>query len=83
MNTRIVFDPEFLHAIHLRGLTIGELAQRARLSPATVSAAIHGRPLNVRSAIRLARTLAGCPVITELEAWITGGRVTEPPSTSG
>jgi hypothetical protein len=64
VNTRIVFDPEFLHAIHIRGLTIGALAKLARLSPATVSAAIHGNPVNVRSAVLLARAVAACPVVT-------------------
>jgi hypothetical protein len=44
VNTHVVFDAEFPHAIHIRGLTIGELAERARLSPATVSAAVHGSP---------------------------------------
>ncbi|HYA44573.1 MAG TPA: helix-turn-helix transcriptional regulator [Acidimicrobiales bacterium] len=69
MNTRVVFDPAVLHAIRVRGLTVGELARHARLSPATVSAAIHGKPLNVRSAVLLARALAGHPVIPELEEW--------------
>ena len=69
MNTRIIFDPEFLHAIHIRGLTIRELAQRARISPATVSAAVHGKPVNVRSALLLAGAVASCPVVKELEQW--------------
>ena len=72
MNTRVVFDPRVLHAIRVRGLTIGELARQSRLSQATVSAAIHGKPLNVRSAVLLARTLAECPVIKELEEWAAG-----------
>jgi plasmid maintenance system antidote protein VapI len=69
MNTRIVLDREFLHAVRIRGLTIGELATRAELSPATASAAVHGRPLNIRSAVQLARALAASPVIEELERW--------------
>ena len=72
MTTRVVFDHEVLRAVRVRGLTIGELAQRARLSPATVSAAVHGKPVNVRSAVLLARTLAACPVIKELEEWVAG-----------
>ena len=48
MSTRIVFDREFAHAIRIRGLTIGELAKRARLSQAPPSAAVHGKPLNSR-----------------------------------
>jgi lambda repressor-like predicted transcriptional regulator len=73
MNTRVVFDAKVLHAIRVRGLTMGELARQSRLSQATVSAAIHGRPLNVRSAVLLAQTLAACPVIKELEDWAAGG----------
>jgi hypothetical protein len=69
MNTRIIFDREFSHAAHIRGLTIGELAKRAELSQATASAAIHGKPLKVRSAVQLARALSACPVIEELERW--------------
>jgi hypothetical protein len=36
---------------------------------ATASAAVHGRPLNVATATRLARALAAVPVVSELEAW--------------
>jgi hypothetical protein len=69
MTTRFVFDRGLLHAVHPRGLTLGQLAKQAGLSAATVSAAIHGKPLNIRSAVQLARTLAACPVIEELEHW--------------
>jgi transcriptional regulator with XRE-family HTH domain len=69
MTTRFVFDRGLLHAVHLRGLTMGQLAERAGLSSATVSAAVHGKPLNIRSAVQLARTLAACPVIEELAQW--------------
>jgi len=48
---------------------MGQLAERAGLSSATVSAAVHGKPLNIRSAVQLARTLAACPVIEELAQW--------------
>ena len=69
MTTRVAFDRELLRAIQIRGLTVGEIARRARLSPATVSAAIRGKSLNVRSAVLLARAVAACPVIPELEEW--------------
>jgi DNA-directed RNA polymerase specialized sigma54-like protein len=71
VTTRVGFDPSVLHAIAVRSLTIGELARQSRLSQATVSTAIHGKLLNVRSAVLLARTLAASPVITELEEWAT------------
>jgi transcriptional regulator with XRE-family HTH domain len=69
MVTRIVFDDEFAHALRVRGLTLTELAGRARVTVATASAAVHGRPLNVSTATRLARALAAVPVVSELEAW--------------
>ena len=69
MVTRIAFDEDFAHALRVRGLTLTELANRARVSVATASAAVHGRPLNVSTATRLARALAAVPVVSELEAW--------------
>ena len=69
MVTRIAFDDEFAHALRVRGLTLTELASRARVTVATASSAVHGRPLNVSTATRLARALASVPVVSELEAW--------------
>jgi transcriptional regulator with XRE-family HTH domain len=69
MVTRIAFDDEFAHALRVRGLTLTELASRARVTVATASSAVHGRPLNVSTATRLARALAAVPVVSELEAW--------------
>jgi hypothetical protein len=69
MVTRIAFDDEFANALRVRGLTLTELASRARVTVATASSAVHGRPLNVSTATRLARALAAVPVVSELEAW--------------
>lgn len=69
MVTRIAFDEEFAHALRVRGLTLTQLANRARVTVATASAAVQGRPLNVSTATRLARALAAVPVVSELEAW--------------
>ena len=69
MVTRIAFDDEFAHALRVRGLTLTELASRARVTVATASSAVHGRPLNVSTATRLARALAAVPVVAELETW--------------
>jgi hypothetical protein len=69
MVTRIAFDEDFAHALRVRGLTLTELANRARVTVATASSAVHGRPLNVSTATRLARALAAVPVASELEAW--------------
>ena len=69
MITRIAFDSEFVHAMRLRGLTLTVLAQRAGVNIATASAAVHGRPVNVRTALQLSRAVVSAPVIPELEAW--------------
>jgi transcriptional regulator with XRE-family HTH domain len=69
MVTRIAFDDEFAHALRVRGLTLTELASRARVTVATASSAVRGRPLNVSTATRLARALAAVPVVSELETW--------------
>lgn len=69
MVTRICFDDEFAHALRVRGLTLTLLASRARVTVATASSAVRGRPLNVSTATRLARAVASVPVVSELEAW--------------
>jgi transcriptional regulator with XRE-family HTH domain len=69
MTTRVTFKPEFLHAIQIRGLTLTELAKLAKVSPATVSAAVRGRPVNVSTATLLCRAVNSRPVLPELEAW--------------
>lgn len=69
MITRIAFDTEFVHAVRVRGLTLTVLAQRAGVNIATPSAAVHGRPLNVRTALQLSRAVASAPVVPELDAW--------------
>jgi hypothetical protein len=66
MTTRLTFKPEFLHAIQIRGLTLTELA---KVSPATVSAAVRGRPVNIRTATLLCRAVSSRPVLPELETW--------------
>jgi hypothetical protein len=71
--TRVRFNEEFPAAVRVRGLTMTELARLADLSLATVSAAMHGRPVNMASAIRLSRVVAQAPVLPELAAWIGGG----------
>lgn len=78
MTTRITFDRELLHAIHLRGLTLGAVAKLAGISPGTVTAAIHGHAVNMSTATRLARAVSSCPVIPELEAWLVGPNAAPP-----
>ena len=69
MTSRIVFDDEFPQAIRVRGLTLSEVAQRARLSLATVSSAVRGRPVNITTAVRLAKVVSASPIIPELDEW--------------
>ncbi len=81
MITRVSFDHELLHAIHVRGLTFAEVACRARLSVATVSAAAQGHPVNMRTALLLSQAVASCPVVPELAAWLAPPRMdTERPT---
>ena len=72
MTSRVVFSHEFLIAIQIRGLTLTELAQRANVAPATVSAAVRGRQVNVSTALRLSRTVSACKVVPELVTWVGG-----------
>ena len=69
MTSRIVFDDEFPQAIRVRGLTLSEVALRARLSLATVSSAVRGRPVNITTAVRLAKVVSASPIIPELDEW--------------
>jgi predicted transcriptional regulator len=79
--SRYVFGPEFAHAVRVRGLTLTELARRADVCVPTASSAVRGRPVNLATAIRLARVVKATPVIPELELWI--GREAVPTATRG
>jgi hypothetical protein len=47
--------------------------RRLLKSPSTVSSAVRGRSLNLRTATRIARAVAGHPVMPGLEAWGADG----------
>jgi hypothetical protein len=68
-DTRVTFSPDFLRAVRIRGLTLDELARSARVAPATVSAAVNGRRVNVSTALRISKAVAARPPIPELENW--------------
>jgi plasmid maintenance system antidote protein VapI len=70
MISRIAFDDQFRHAVLVRGLTLTDLAQLTGLSLATVSRAVAGRPVNMSTALRLARSVTARPVVPELESWL-------------
>jgi hypothetical protein len=69
MTSRIVFDASFGPAIRVRGLTLTVLARRADVAVATASSAVRGHPVNVATALRLARVVSATPIVPELEAW--------------
>lgn len=64
-----VFGREFARALRIRGLSASRVAELARVSPATVGSALHGREVQVATAMRIARAVADAPVIDELEQW--------------
>ncbi len=63
------FGPGFQQAVQARGLTIHKLAELAHVSPATASAALHGRELYIGTAQRIARAVTLAPIVPGLEEW--------------
>ena len=61
-------DPERLaFQMAIRGLSASDLARKARLSPATMSAACAGKRLRVDSWREVSRALKATPVDPEIE----------------
>jgi transcriptional regulator with XRE-family HTH domain len=77
VSSRIVFGAELGYAMHVRGLSLTEVARQSGVAIATASAAVAGRPVNVTTALRIARAVAASPIIPELLGWV------ERPVTSG
>jgi plasmid maintenance system antidote protein VapI len=71
---RYRFGPDFVQALLVRDLDVGTVATLANVSSATVSAAVPGRALNVKTATRIARVVGRCPVMLNLNG---GGRKRE------
>jgi hypothetical protein len=69
---RFRFGPAFEQALRIRGLDASMVANLADVAPATVSAAVRGRCLNVRTATRIGKVVAACEVIPELADWEAG-----------
>ena len=67
------FSEQFADAVRIRGLTVARLAELAGVSPGTVAAALHGRDVQVRTAMRIARAVSETPVVPALEEWSDGG----------
>jgi transcriptional regulator with XRE-family HTH domain len=51
----------------LRGWTGADLARESRLSAATVSAALAGRPIAVSSVLLIAQALMRCPMVAMVD----------------
>ena len=66
---RYRFGPSFQQAVRVRGLDLVRVAELADVAPSTVSSALKGRCLNVATAMRIAKAVAGCEVVHELEVW--------------
>ncbi len=70
MNGRITFGAELRYAMHVRGLSLSDVAAIAGVATATASSAANGRPVNVTTALRVARAVAGRPIVPELLEWV-------------
>jgi Bacterial regulatory proteins, lacI family len=69
MTSRIAFHGGLAHAMRVRGLTLTEVARRAHVTLSTVSRAVSSLPVNLTTALRIARVVSACPVVLELEEW--------------
>jgi hypothetical protein len=69
VTSRITFNSAFARAVRVRGFTLTELARQAHTSVATASKAVHQRPVNMTTGLRLARVVSASPIVPELEEW--------------
>ena len=70
VNSRITFGAELRYAMHVRGLSLTDVARHSGVAIATASSAAMGRPVNVTTALRVARAVADRPIIPELLEWV-------------
>lgn len=63
----VVHAARLRHEIARRGWDAGHLAREARLSPATVSAALAGRPIAATSLTLIADALSRTPVVATID----------------
>jgi transcriptional regulator with XRE-family HTH domain len=70
MNSRITFGAELRYAMHVRGLSLTDVARHSGVAVATASSAAMGRPVNVTTTLRVARAVAARPIIPELLEWV-------------
>jgi hypothetical protein len=72
MTSRIVLGQQFAVAVRMRGLTCAHLAEFAGVAPATGSAALCQRTVNMSTALRFCRAVEETPVVPALERWSKG-----------
>src|SRR5487761_1713899 len=70
MSSRITFGAELRYAMQVRGLSLTDVARHSGVAVATVSSAASGRPVNVTTALRVARAVASRPIVPELLEWV-------------
>jgi hypothetical protein len=64
---RVLLDRDkLLFGLQVRGMRMCDLAEAAGVSPPTVSAAVAGHCVNLRTALALARALRAQPVLSEM-----------------
>jgi transcriptional regulator with XRE-family HTH domain len=78
MNSRITFGAELRYAMQVRGLSLTDVARQSGVAVATASSAATGRPVNVTTALRIARAVAGRPIVPELLEWVERPKSSEP-----
>jgi transcriptional regulator with XRE-family HTH domain len=77
VNSRITFGAELRYAMQVRGLSLTDVARESGVAVATASSAATGRPVNVTTALRIARAVAARPVVPELLEWVERPRSSE------
>ncbi len=70
VNSRITFGAELRYAMHVRGLSLTDVARLSGVAVATASSAAMGRPVNVTTALRVAHAVAAQPIVPELLEWV-------------
>lgn len=70
VTSRITFGPELGYGLHIRGLSLTDVARLAGVAVATASAAVAGRPVNVTTALWVARAVSAQPIVPELLEWV-------------
>ncbi len=71
LEVRVQLDPKRMHhGLVVRAMSLSDLAFAAGVSLTTASSAAAGRPVNIATALRVARALNARPVITEMQSLV-------------